>query len=126
MRGCNIPNRKSKPASFTRPCLLQVSWHALRGRLLSISLADVYLCASPRSEADWEEGPAGERARKAKRALLAAVEMERLSKPAGTAAVDRGSNGSMADNTGRPSLSSLPFAVQRCGAPRSLFPKHTL
>ena len=60
----------------------QVPWHALRGRLLSISLADVYLCAAPRPESDWEEGPAGERARAAKRARLKAVEMERLSKPA--------------------------------------------
>ena len=58
-------------------------WHALRGRLLSISLADVYLCAAPRPESDWEEGPAGARAFAAKRARLAAVEMERLSKPAG-------------------------------------------
>jgi len=61
-----------------------VPWHALRGRLLSISLADVYLCAAPRPESDWEEGPAGDRARAAKRARLKAVEMERLSKPAGS------------------------------------------
>ena len=90
---------------------MQVPWHALRGRLLSISLTDVYLCACPRPEADWEEGPAGERARDAKRALLAAAEMERLSKPAGSSgAADRGANGSTVDNAGgrfspRPAIS---------------------
>ena len=76
------------------PHALQVPWHALRGRLLSISLADVYLCAAPRPESDWEEGPAGDRARAAKRARLKAVEMERLSKSAGSGACP----GSMAGN----------------------------
>ena len=79
---------------------MQVPWHALRGRLLSISLTDVYLCACPRPEADWEEGPAGGRGREAKRALLAAAEMERLSKPAGSGAADIGANGSTVDNAG--------------------------
>ena len=78
----------------------QVPWHAIRGRLLSISLSEVYLCAAPRSEADWEEGPAEKRAHAAKRALLAAVEMERLSKPAGSGGTDRGVNNGAAESTG--------------------------
>ena len=45
-----------------------------------IELADVRLCASPREESGWEEGPARQRALAAKQAQLAAAELERLAK----------------------------------------------
>ena len=86
---------------------LQIPWHALRGRLLSISLTDVDLCAAPRPESDWEEGPSQKRAHAAKRALLAAVEMERLSKPAVSADADRGAMSSTTDSTGTLPLNKL-------------------
>lgn len=42
---------------------MQVPWHPFTGRLLQIALSDVYLRVGPREEADWEEGPAGKRAK---------------------------------------------------------------
>lgn len=45
-----------------------------------IELSDVTLCASPRGEADWEEGPASAREQAAKQAQLAAAELEKLSR----------------------------------------------
>lgn len=45
-----------------------------------VELADVRLCASPREESGWEEGPARQRALAAKQAQLAAAELERLAK----------------------------------------------
>ena len=59
---------------------LQVPWRALRSRPVVIELADVQVCAAPREEADWEEGPARRRALAAKQAQLAAAELERLAK----------------------------------------------
>ena len=59
---------------------MQVPWRALRSRPVVIELADVQVCAAPREEADWEEGPARRRALAAKQAQLAAAELERLAK----------------------------------------------
>ena len=73
------------PTATTFYCMLscdvlQVPWRALRSRPVVIELADVQVCAAPREEADWEEGPARRRALAAKQAQLAAAELERLAK----------------------------------------------
>ncbi|KAL0051145.1 hypothetical protein WJX82_002690 [Trebouxia sp. C0006] len=47
-----------------------------RGRNV-IELSDVFICVSPRPEADWEEGPAKRRAYATKRAQLSAAEASR-------------------------------------------------
>lgn len=48
-----------------------------------LHLSDVWLCASPRGEDEWEEELAGQRAQAAKQAELAAMELVRSSRPAG-------------------------------------------
>lgn len=51
---------------------MQCPW-GLRGRNI-VELSDVYVCVTPRTEADWEEGPAQHRAYATKRAQLSAAE----------------------------------------------------
>ena len=46
-----------------------------------VEFSDVYICGSPRSEADWEEGPAKQRAQAAKEAQLIAAELEKATQP---------------------------------------------
>ena len=45
-----------------------------------VELSGLWLLASPRDESDWEEGPAGSRAKAARQARLAAAEMAGLPK----------------------------------------------
>ena len=55
----------------------QVPWRALRSPVV-VELADVHLRVALRRDADFEEGPAGERAWLAKQAELAAAELAAL------------------------------------------------
>ena len=55
--------------------IVQCPW-GFRGRNV-IELSDVFICVSPRPEADWEEGPAKRRAYATKRAQLSAAEASR-------------------------------------------------
>lgn len=41
----------------------QVPWRALQSRPVVVELSDVWLCACPRSEEEWEEDMAGQRAK---------------------------------------------------------------
>ena len=41
----------------------QVPWRALQSRPVVVELSDVWLCACPRSEEEWEEDLAGQRAK---------------------------------------------------------------
>lgn len=50
---------------------------------LTIELSDIQLCATPRDELDWSEGPAQARDWVAKQAELAAAEIAKLSKRSG-------------------------------------------
>jgi hypothetical protein len=68
--------------------LAQVPWRALQSRPVVLHLSDVWLCASPRAEEDWEEDLAGQRAQAAKQAELAAMELVRSSGRNGTASHD--------------------------------------
>lgn len=56
---------------------LQVPWRALRSPVV-VELADVHLRVALRRDAEFEEGPAGERAWLAKQAELAAAELAAL------------------------------------------------
>ena len=68
---------------------MQCPW-GLRGRNV-IELSDVYICISPRTEEDWEEGPAGRRAYATKQAQLSAAEASR--QLTGTSAGSKGGYG---------------------------------
>lgn len=46
-----------------------------------VEMSDVWLCASPRNEEEWEEDLAGQRAQASKQAELAARDLMRLSRP---------------------------------------------
>ena len=41
----------------------QVPWRALQSRPVVVELSDVWLCACPRGEEEWEEDLAGQRAK---------------------------------------------------------------
>ncbi len=45
---------------------LQVPWRALQSRPVVVEMSDVWLCASPRKEEEWEEDMASQRAQAAK------------------------------------------------------------
>ena len=71
-----------------------------------MEMSDVWLCASPRQEEEWEETLAGQRAQASKQAELAARDLMRLSRPgskgaAGAANLPEGSS------SGWPFLSHL-------------------
>ena len=51
---------------------LQVPWRALQSQPVLMEMSDVWLCASPRLEEEWEETSAGQRAQASKQAELAA------------------------------------------------------
>ena len=68
---------------------MQCPW-GLRGRNI-VELSDVYICISPRKEAEWEEGPAQRRAYATKRAQLSAAETSR--QLAGTSSGQKGGYG---------------------------------
>ena len=76
-----------------------------------VELSEVWLVAAPRDESDWEEGPAGRRARAAKEAQLAAAEVERLSKPHGSDKEQRGLGWSFLSHLGTMLLHRLQLRV---------------
>ena len=80
-----------------------------------VELTGLWLLASPRDEADWEEGPAGARAQAARQARMAAAEMESLSGvPAGvTPEKEKGGFGwSFLTNLGIILLNRLQFKLE--------------
>ena len=76
----------------------QVPWRALQSRPVVLHLSDVWLCACPRTEAEWEEGKAGQRAQAAKQAELAALDLIRQSKPGGKSAAAGNEGSSLASS----------------------------
>ena len=62
--------------------MLQVPWRALGSQPVVVRLCDVLVVAGPRSEAEWEEGPATARRLAASQAAAAAVALESISKRA--------------------------------------------
>lgn len=77
---------------------VQVPWRALQSRPVVVHLSDVWLCACPRTEEEWEEDMAGKRAQAAKQAELAALDLIRLSKPGGKVAGASGEGSSLASS----------------------------
>lgn len=73
-----MPPTPTRPAvDATLPLSRQVPWRALRSPVV-VELTDVHLRVALRRDADFEEGPAGERAWAAKQAELAAAELAAL------------------------------------------------
>lgn len=71
-----------------------------------MEMSDVWLCASPRQEEEWEESLAGQRAQASKQAELAARDLMRLSRP-GSKGVAGAANLPEGSSSGWPFLSHL-------------------
>ena len=81
-------------------------WRALQSQPVLMEMSDVWLCASPRQEEEWEETSAGQRAQASKQAELAARDLMRLSRP-GSKGVAGAANPPEGSSSGWPFLSHL-------------------